>query len=125
MQELKNLSFKNSFLISCNFSNKNIINCNFTGAVLKANHTRGWSLDELTIQNTKFVYTNYTVIIDKTGGDDERKIYKVDKESRVPAEGIFGDASNPEFTLKTYLKEPYKWDYLLEFPPEIRTGLLN
>ena len=124
MSELRDFSFKNSFLISCNFSNKRIINCDFTGAVLKAIHTKDWSLDEQTIKNTKYIYTNYKTLHDKSSGE-EKIIYVADKNSRVPAKGYFGDESNPDFTLQTYLKEPYKWDYLLEFPPEIRTGLLN
>jgi len=121
---LKNFSFKNGFLISCNLSDKEIINCNFSGAVLKTVHTKNWKVDNKTLENTEFIYSDYKISTINDDGSEE-KCYEPKKESRVPSKGVFGDENNKDFTLITYFKEPYKWDYLLDFPPTIRTGLIN
>lgn len=115
-----NYSFNKSYLLSCDFSNKKFVNCDFTGAVLKAIHSDNIDLDDSTIQNTKYIYTDYLL----TENEGE-KTYEPNQNSRVPLKGYFGDSENSGFTLNEFLKEQNKWVFLLDLPDDIRTGVLN
>ncbi|KAA3599360.1 MAG: hypothetical protein DWQ06_10625 [Calditrichaeota bacterium] len=117
IDKLEDYSFKNSFLLSISFANKRFINCNFTGALFDAVHTRGWQPDDKTLKNTKYIYTNYS--------KDEDGNLTVDPESRVPADGNFGEGEHKDFTIAHYLREPIKWSFALKLPLEIRTGITN
>jgi len=117
-------SFRNAFLISCDFSKKNLAGCDFTGAVLRSLNVDNSLLDAKTCELTKYIYTDYLVREDKE--DDHTVIrYLPAEESRVPAKGDFGDAKNLGFTLKEYLREREKWEFLLDLPDDVRTGILN
>jgi uncharacterized protein YjbI with pentapeptide repeats len=117
---LMHYSFRDAFLISLNLANKRVVDCDFTGAVLKAVFVQGWKPDKATINNTKYIYTDYETI--EEGG---RKFYKIIEESRVPAEGTFGSGEHLRFTIADYLKEPLKWSFALNVPPIFRTAVLN
>jgi uncharacterized protein YjbI with pentapeptide repeats len=121
---LENCSFNNAFLLSCNLSGKSLIDCDFTGAVFKAVYTDGWTLDDKTIENTKFVFTDYKIVENMTPYGNEREYIAV-QESRVPIVGNFGDEKNKNYTIYNFAMEPYKWEYLLDLPEEIQTGVIN
>jgi hypothetical protein len=120
IKRLEHYSFKNAFLISCNFAGKEIIDCDFTGAVFKSVHTEGWKPDSATLENTKYIYTGYKV--DEVKGTP---VYRPVLDSRVPARGNFGDESNPGYWLTSFVKEPRKWEFLLDLPDQVRTRLVN
>lgn|GEM_PF-2400933 len=121
---LERYSFVNAFLLSLNFSDKEVVDCDFTGAVIKAVLTQGWRPDAKTIANTKYIYTDYEVgNIGEEGAT--HNTYKRVEESRVPAEGVFGEGEHEHFTIADYLKEPLKWSFALNVPPMFRTAVLN
>jgi uncharacterized protein YjbI with pentapeptide repeats len=125
IDEIQGYSFRNSFLLSVSFANKNIIDCDFTGAVFKSVLTEGWKPDDKTLRNTQYIYTDYTV---ERAYDEEGMIitlYKPIEETRVPADGIFGQGEHTNFSLSDYLREPLKWSLALNLPPLIRSGVLN
>ena len=124
IDKIKGYSFKNAFLLSISFAEKEVIGCDFTGGVIDAVRTRGWKPDDATLKNTKFIYTDYTVETVIEDGK-ERKIYKPIEESRVPADGFFGEGDNEGFTIKEFLLEPYKWSYSVPLPPQIKTAVVN
>jgi uncharacterized protein YjbI with pentapeptide repeats len=121
----ENVNFQDSFLLSLNLSNKQILNCNFTGAMIGAVQTRGWKPDKATLENTKFIYTDFEIkqTIDEDG--EVSKTYHAKPESRVPAEGSFGEGENVDFTIADFLLDPTKWSYSLNLPKEIRSGFLG
>ncbi len=125
INELEGYSFKNSFLLSISFADKELINCDFTGAVLDAVRTRGWKPDEATVSNTKYIYTDYEIEMELDENGLERKNYKAKEESRIPADGNFGEGDNIGFTIRDYLLEPYKWSYALNAPSVLRTAVIN
>ncbi|MBI5055912.1 MAG: pentapeptide repeat-containing protein [Nitrospirae bacterium] len=125
LPKIEECSFKNAFLISCNFSHKEFVDCDFTGAVFKEVFTKGWMPDEKTRKNTKYVFTDYEILETITAvGYYERK-YQAISTSRVPLKGDFGDEENVDFTIFEFAKEPYKWEYILDLPYEIQTGIVN
>ncbi len=125
IEKLENVNFQDSFLLSLNLSNKKIENCDFTGATIGAVQTRGWKPDKATLENTKFIYTDFEIkqTIDEDG--EVSKTYHAKPESRVPAEGSFGEGDNVEFTIADFLLDPTKWSYSLNLPKEIRSGFLG
>lgn len=125
MKRLNSYSFRNAFLINCNFSGLDLKNCDFTGAVFKSPHTSGWTPDDDTLHNTKYIYTDYSTSesIDEDGA--VAKKYSAKEESRIPTAGNFLDENNNNFSLLDYTKEPHRWEYLLSFPEEIQTGIVN
>jgi len=125
MRRLNSYSFRNSFLINCNFSGIKLDNCDFTGAVLKSPHTTDWSCDENTLRNTKYIYSDYTVTECVDGSGVPLKKYNINEDSRIPSSGEFLDINHKDFSLLDYAKEPYRWEYLLHFPQEIQTGIVN
>lgn len=118
--EFINYSFNNGFLLSLDFSNKAFKNCDFTGCVLKSIRSDNTVFDQKTVENTQYIFTDY--IIKK---DDSLEHFIPNQNSRVPLVGNFGDQENKYFTFLDYLKEQYKWSFLLDLPDEIRTGILN
>jgi uncharacterized protein YjbI with pentapeptide repeats len=122
--ELSNYNFTNAFLISCDLSNKYILNCDFTGATLKAIHTENLRLDDKTCELTKYIFTDYEIVEEIDSGYTYEKYLPI-SNSRIPLQGNFGDSDNPSFTLREYLKESHKWIFLLDLPPDIRTGIRN
>ncbi len=125
IKTLENVNFQDSFLLSLNLSNKQILNCDFTGATIGAVQTRGWKPDKATLENTKFIYTDFEIkqTVDEDG--EVSKTYHAKPESRVPAEGSFGEGDNVEFTIADFLLDPIKWSYSLNLPKEIRSGFLG
>ncbi|MGN7613881.1 pentapeptide repeat-containing protein, partial [Magnetococcales bacterium HHB-1] len=122
---LEKCDFRDAFLISLSLAEKNLIDCNFTGAVFDAVQTRGWKPDDATLNNTKYIYTNYTKE-DVFEEGREVTLYKRDEDSRVPAgEGVFGEGDYQGFRLDDYLKEPYKWSFAQKFPPIMRSSIIN
>ena len=125
MKRLNSYSFRNTFLINCNFSGIELKNCDFTGAVFKSPHTSGWMPDDETLHNTKYIYSDYEASesIDESGAVSKK--YSAKEETRIPTAGSFLDENNTNFSLLDYAKEPHKWEYLLDFPEEIQTGIIN
>ncbi len=121
INKIKDYSFKNSFLLSISFAEKELINCDFTAAVMDSVRTRGWILDDKTVKNSRYIYTDYVI----EEAEDGKRDYMVKEESRVPADGDFGEGDNENFTIKEYLLEPYKWNYAVHFPSHIRTPMVN
>lgn len=123
--KLIDYSFKNSFFLSFSFAEKELLNCDFTGAVFDAVRTRGWKPNQATLDNTKYIYTDYKIVKETDEEGKIHKVYKAKEESRVPAEGNFGKDDNKDFTIADYLLEPYKWSYSTQLPQEIRTSVVN
>lgn len=122
---LTNYDFRDSFLLSVNLSGKRILNSDFTGAVFKSVLTVGWRPDRRTLENTKFVYTDYTAT-DHAGANGKKlRVYSPVASSRVPAEGDFGYGEHADFTLYTYLHEPARLNIALSVPPLLRTAVTN
>ena len=123
--KLERYSFRESFLFSMNLANKEIVDCDFTGAVFKAVLTQGWKPDMRTIKNTHYIYTDYEIVQTQDVNNDTVREYKRLEESRVPAEGVFGQGEHLHFTIADYLKEPLKWSLALNVPAQFRTAVLN
>lgn len=125
MKQLDSYSFRKAFLINCNFSGIEFRSCDFTGAVFKSPHTSGWMPDDETLRNTKYIYSDYEASesIDENGTVSKK--YSAKEEARIPTSGSFLDENNKNFSLLDYAKEPHKWEYLLSFPEEIQTGIVN
>ena len=125
INRLEGYSFRNAFLLSLNLAKREIINCDFTGAVIGAVHTQGWKPDKATLDNTKYIYTEYTV---EEEVDEEGKTLQACKPvetSRVPARENFGEGYSKDFTLADYLKEPFKWSFAINLPGSIRSGIIS
>ena len=118
--EFINYSFSNGFLLSLDFSNKSFKNCDFTGVVLKSIRSDNIVFDQKTIENTKYIFTDYVI-----RKEDNLEHFFPNQNSRVPLLGNFGDQENKNFTFLDYLKEQNKWSFLLDLPDEIRTGIIN
>ncbi|KJR41127.1 hypothetical protein MCHI_002973 [Candidatus Magnetoovum chiemensis] len=118
IETLNGYSFRDSFLLSISFAERTLIDCDFTGAVFDAVHTRGWQPDNKTIENTKYIYTDYTK--DEQSGKHAPVI-----DSRVPASGDFGNGANKDFNITHYLKERYKISRALPVPEYLRTSVVN
>lgn len=123
IKELTNHSFRDAFLLSISLAGKRLVNCDFTGAVFDAVHTRGWEPDPATLDNTKYIYTDYTVEPDPD--NPERTLYTPVLESRVPGDGEFGVGPNAGFTLKEFLKQPFVWSITPNIPLHLRTAVGN
>jgi|GEM_PF-4043338 len=117
--------FKDALILGVSLAGKSLVNCDFTGAVMKRVFTDGWKLDATTINNTKYIYTDYEVIERSDEEGNVKKVYVSLEASRVPAGGYFGDESNQGFTIKEYFHRPYEWNYALDLPAEMRTTILN
>lgn len=122
---LTNYDFRDAFLLSVNLSGKRIQNSDFTGAVFKSVLTIGWRPDRRTLDNTRYIYTDYTT--DERVGPTGKKtrVYAPVPSSRVPAEGDFGVGEHAEFSLYTYLHEPARLNIALNVPPVLRTAVVN
>nr|VFK60959.1 MAG: Uncharacterized protein YjbI, contains pentapeptide repeats [Candidatus Kentron sp. TUN]VFK69863.1 MAG: Uncharacterized protein YjbI, contains pentapeptide repeats [Candidatus Kentron sp. TUN] len=117
-------SFKDAFLLSLNLSNKQINNCDFTGAVVSGVNTRNWSLDESTRKNTKYVYSDYEV--EQVFENNGKKVpYKPIPDSRVPADGYFGEGEHENYTIHEYLRSLCVWSLSLRVPPALRKAFLD
>ena len=125
INSLNSYFFKYAFILGVSLAGKKLINCDFTGAVMKQVFTDGWELDEDTIQNTKYIYTDYRKETKEEDGGNTSEVYVFVPESRVPADGNFGEGSNEGFTIKDYFYRPFEWNYALDLPPELRTTILN
>lgn len=53
------------------------------------------------------------------------RTYARNEDSRVPAEGVFGEGEHRSFTVADYLNEPLKWSMALSVPSMFRTAVLN
>lgn len=124
-ERLSYYSFRGAFLISVNLAGKEITDCDFTGAVFKAVLTVGWKPDYQTRRNTKFIYTDYLSSEVQTADGNKRRIYSPVPESRVPAEGKFGEGEHVNFTFADYLREPIRMNIALSVPPLLRTAVTN
>lgn len=122
---LSHYSFRNAFLISVNLAGKEITDCDFTGAVFKAVLTIGWKPDRQTLLKTKFIYTDYRTTEVQTPDGSKRRIYSPVLESRVPAEGNFGEGEHLNFTIADYLREPVRLNIALNVPPLLRSAVTN
>lgn len=122
---LSHYSFRDAFLISVNLAGKEISDCDFTGAVFKAVLTIGWKPDRQTLQKTKYIYTDYRTAEVQTDGGGKRRIYAPVLESRVPAEGNFGEGEHAQFTFADYLREPVRLNIALSVPPLLRSAVTN
>ena len=122
---LSHYIFRDSFILGVSLAGKTLNNCDFTGAVMKRVFTDGWQPDKATIKNTKYIYTDYKKEeqVDEEG--NTREAYVALEESRVPADGFFGEGSNAGFTIKDYFHRPYEWNYALPLPPEFRNTILQ
>lgn len=124
-ERLSYYSFRGAFLISVNLAGKEITDCDFTGAVFKAVLTVGWRPDRQTRLNTKFIYTDYRSTEAQTADSNKQRIYMPVPESRVPAEGNFGEGEHVNFTFADYLREPIRMNIALSVPPLLRTAVTN
>jgi uncharacterized protein YjbI with pentapeptide repeats len=124
-ERLSYYSFRGAFLISVNLAGKEITDCDFTGAVFKAVLTVGWKVDRQTRMNTKFIYTDYRSSEVQMADGSKRRIYSPVPESRVPAEGKFGEGEHSNFTFADYLREPLRMNVALSVPPLLRTAVTN
>lgn len=124
-ERLSYYSFRGAFLLSVNLSGKELIDCDFTGAVFKAVLTVGWKPDRQTRHNTKFIYTDYRTqeVENESGG--KRRVYSPVLESRVPADGNFGEGEHANFTFADYLREPLRMNIALSVPPLLRSAVTN
>jgi len=122
---LTNYDFRDAFLLSVNLSGKRILNSDFTGAVFKSVLTIGWRPDRRTLENTRFIFTDYTTT-ERTGPSGKKvRVYSPIASSRVPAEGDFGRGEHADFTLYNYLHEPARLNIALSVPPVLRTAVVN
>jgi hypothetical protein len=55
----------------------------------------------------------------------KRRTYSPVAESRVPAEGNFGEGEHLNFTFADYLREPVRMNVALSVPPLLRTAVTN
>lgn len=124
-ERLSYYSFRGAFLISVNLAGKEITDCDFTGAVFKAVLTVGWKLDRQTRLNTKFIYTDYRTEEVQLPDHGVRRVYFPILESRVPAEGNFGEGEHLNFTFSDYLREPIRMNIALSVPPLLRSAVTN
>lgn len=125
LKTVESYSFRDAFLIACNFSGISFVNCDFTGAVIKSPHVLGWEVDEQTLTKTRYIYTDYAVLGEAdTRNPLELRIARVE-DSRVPRSGEFGDDSNSDFRFADFVREQIRWEFLVRFPIEIQTGLIN
>ncbi len=120
-ERLSHYSFRDAFLISVNLAGKELENCDFTGAVFKSVLTQGWKPDARTRRNTKFIYTDYQTEEVKWLDGGMRRAYTPVLESRVPAEGNFGEGEHANFTFVDYLREPIRMNIALNVPPILRS----
>jgi class 3 adenylate cyclase len=102
-----------------------LIDCDFTGAVFKAVLTLGWKPDRKTVANTNFIYTDYRVEEVPTEFQGKVRRYSPVLESRVPADGFFGQGEHRKFTMADYLREPFRWNLALNVPAIFRTAVAN
>ncbi len=124
-ERLSYYSFRGAFLISVNLAGKEISDCDFTGAVFKAVLTVGWKPDRQTRLNTKFIYTDYWTEEVQMPDQSVRRAYHAVPESRVPAEGNFGEGEHENFTFADYLREPIRLNIALSVPPLLRSAVTN
>ena len=124
-ERLSYYSFRGAFLISVNLAGKEITDCDFTGAIFKAVLTVGWKVDRQTRLNTKFIHTDYRSSEVLMASGSKRRIYSPVPESRVPAEGNFGEGEHLNFTFADYLREPVRMNVALSVPPLLRTAVTN
>jgi metal-responsive CopG/Arc/MetJ family transcriptional regulator len=136
---LENYYFKDAMLLGLSLAGKKLVNCDFTGAVFAGCHIRAEDFDEATCRNTKYIYTEYEIgdsgaedfptpkgfgNIREVEDENPKPKYSPKASSRVPAEGNFGDEGNP-VSVAAYFHEPYKWNYALPLPREVRTSFMN
>lgn len=112
-------------MCSVNLAGKVITDCDFTGAVFKAVLTVGWKPDRQTRLNTKFIFTDYRSEELQMPDGSKRRIYSPVLESRVPAEGNFGEGEHANFTFADYLREPIRMNIALSVPPLLRSAVTN
>ena len=117
VEKLKDVSFRNAFILSVTFANMKLDNCDFTGAVFDSVRTKGWRPDSKTIKNSKYIYSDYII--------NEKDEYNPLDDSRVPVEGCFGEADCIDFTIADYLREKYKWSSSLSLPKIIQTPIIE
>lgn len=122
---LTNYDFREAFLLSVNLSGKRIQDSDFTGAVFKSVLTIGWRPDRRTLENTRFIFTDYTTTEQVGPNGKKTRVYSPVASSRVPAEGDFGVGEHTNFTLYTYLHEPARLNIALSVPPVLRTAVVN
>lgn len=122
---LTNYDFRDAFLLSVNLSGKRILNSDFTGAVFRSVLTIGWRPDRRTLENTKYIYTDYTTTEHIGENGKKLRVYAPVASSRVPAEGDFGQGEHADFTLYTYLHEPARLNIALSVPSVLRTAVVN
>ena len=91
LDSLSHYNFKGAFLLSVSLADKTLLDCNFTGAMMKQIFTDGWHLDKATIKNTKYIFTDYQVEEQLNEAGIKKNVYMPVKESRVPADGFFGE----------------------------------
>ena len=123
IDELRNYSFKDAVLLGISLADKKLKGCDFTGAVMKSIHTDGWELDDATIANTRYIYTDYEEGEKEVEGEMVTTLIPIEG-SRVPADGFFGEDSNAGFTIEDYFFRPHEWNYALDLPPGMRETLL-
>lgn len=124
-QRLSYYSFQGAFLLSVNLSGKELQDCDFTGAVFKSVLTVGWKPDYRTRRNTKFIYTDYRSEEMVTADGRKHRAYTPVLESRVPADGNFGEGEHELFTFTDYLREPIRMNIALNVPPVLRSAVTN
>ncbi|MFZ2648568.1 MAG: toll/interleukin-1 receptor domain-containing protein [Burkholderiaceae bacterium] len=122
---LANYDFRDAFLLSVNLSGKRILDSDFTGAVFKSVLTVGWRPDRRTLENTKYIYTDYTTSEHTDATGKKLRTYSPVASSRVPAGGDFGTDEHTGFTLYTYLHEPARLNIALSVPAVLRTAVTN
>lgn len=122
---LTNYDFRDAFLLSVNLSGKRIQNSDFTGAVFKSVLTVGWRPDRRTLDNTRYIFTDYTTEEQVGPTGKKSRVYAPVPSSRVPAEGDFGVGEHADFNLYTYLHEPARLNIALNVPPVLRTAVVN
>lgn len=103
-ETLQRYSFQNAFLLSVSLAHKKLLDCNFTGATFDGVSLRGWQPDKQTLENTKYIYTDYMIETIADDDDHLHTVYRPVPDSRIPLTGNFGEGEYQGFYITDYFK---------------------
>ncbi len=117
--KIENCSFRDCLLLAVSFDRLSIVNCDFTGAVFDSVVLQADSLDQATIENTKFIYLRWS------GDSVDPDKWAPIAESRVPIEGHFGEGAYKAFTLREAISRAVFWKKSFVLPRSIRSAVVG